>query len=52
MTLGNRIRYGGTAFAPRPDLASREQQIAIGQKVLAEQGWRAWPACSRRLGLR
>jgi hypothetical protein len=52
MTLGNWMRYGGTAYAPRPDLASREQQIAIGQKVLAEQGWRAWPACSRRLGLR
>ncbi|MBV9355114.1 MAG: transglycosylase family protein [Chloroflexi bacterium] len=52
MTESNWVRYGGTAYAPRPDLASRDQQIAIGQKVLAEQGWSAWPACSRRLGLR
>jgi hypothetical protein len=52
MTQGNWVRYGGPAYAPRPDLASRDQQIAIGQRVLAEQGWSAWPACSRRLGLR
>jgi len=43
--------YGGTAYAPRADLASREQQIAIAEKVLAGQGWGAWPACSASLGL-
>ena len=45
-------RYGGTEFASRPDIASREQQIAINQRILASQGWKAWPVCSRRLGLR
>jgi resuscitation-promoting factor RpfB len=45
------------AFRPAdfPALASeatREQQIAVGERVLAAQGWRAWPACSRKLGLR
>jgi hypothetical protein len=45
-------RYGGLAFAPRPDLASREAQITVAQRGLAVQGWQAWPACSRRLGLR
>jgi hypothetical protein len=45
-------RYGGGAFASRPDLASRESQILIAQRGLAVQGWAAWPACSRRLGLR
>jgi hypothetical protein len=45
-------RYGGTQFAPRPDLASREQQVVIAERGLAVQGWGAWPACSRRLGLR
>ena len=32
--------------------ASRAQQIAIGERVLAAQGWGAWPVCSRKLGLR
>jgi murein DD-endopeptidase MepM/ murein hydrolase activator NlpD len=32
--------------------ATRVQQIAVGRRVLAEQGWQAWPVCSRRLGLR
>lgn len=32
--------------------ASREQQIHVAEKVLARQGWGAWPACSRKLGLR
>ncbi|AJE32477.1 resuscitation-promoting factor A [Corynebacterium humireducens NBRC 106098 = DSM 45392] len=43
--------YGGTQFAPTANLASREQQIAIAEKTLAGQGWGAWPACSRKLGL-
>jgi hypothetical protein len=45
-------RHGGMSFAPRPDLASREQQIAVAERGLAVQGWAAWPNCSRRLGLR
>jgi murein DD-endopeptidase MepM/ murein hydrolase activator NlpD len=32
--------------------ATRVQQIQVGRRVLAEQGWQAWPVCSRRLGLR
>ena len=32
--------------------ASREQQIVVAERVLARQGWEAWPACSARLGLR
>lgn len=42
--------YGGTQFAARADLATREQQIATGQRVLAGQGPGAWPACSRKTG--
>jgi hypothetical protein len=45
-------RYGGLAYAPRPDLASRAAQIAVAERGLAVQGWGAWPACSRLLGLR
>ncbi|MEU5103889.1 transglycosylase family protein [Streptomyces sp. NPDC021354] len=43
--------YGGTAYAPRADLASRDQQIAIAEKVLDAQGPGAWPSCSGRAGL-
>lgn len=44
--------FGGTQYAPRADLATREQQIAIAEKVQAVQGWGAWPACTSKLGLR
>ncbi|MCX4585414.1 transglycosylase family protein [Streptomyces sp. NBC_01481] len=43
--------YGGRHYAPRADLASKDQQIAIAEKVLKGQGPRAWPACSARAGL-
>ncbi|MFD7227688.1 transglycosylase family protein [Streptomyces sp. NPDC059881] len=43
--------YGGTAYAPRADLATRDQQIAIAERVLKGQGPRAWPTCSLRAGL-
>ena len=42
--------YGGTEYAPRADLASREQQIAVAERTLAGQGWGAWPACSKKIG--
>lgn len=31
---------------------TREAQIAWAERILAAQGWGAWPACSARLGLR
>ena len=37
--------YGGTAYAPRADLATKEQQIAVAEATLAGQGWGAW-ACA------
>jgi uncharacterized protein YabE (DUF348 family) len=43
---------GGTEYAETADQASREEQIAIAQKVReARGGFSAWPACSRKLGL-
>lgn len=44
--------YGGGQYAPTAAGASREQQIAIAQKVQAAQGWGAWPACTAKLGIR
>lgn len=43
--------YGGTQYAPRADLAGRDQQIAVAEKVLDGQGPGAWPTCSVRAGL-
>jgi uncharacterized protein YabE (DUF348 family)/transposase len=42
---------GGLRYAPRADLATREEQIAIAEATLARQGWGAWPVCSVRVGL-
>lgn len=32
--------------------APRWKQICVALRVLWDQGWGAWPACSRKLGLR
>ena len=42
--------FGGTAYAPTADRATREQQIAVATKVQRSQGWGAWPTCSTRAG--
>ena len=54
--------FGGLQFSPStwrafggsglPHRASRGQQIAVAERVLAKQGWRAWPVCSRKAGYR
>jgi len=45
-------RQGGLRYAPRADLATREEQIAIAAVTQASQGWGAWPVCSGRAGVR
>jgi resuscitation-promoting factor RpfB len=45
-------RHGGLRYAPRADLATREEQIAIAEVTRAVQGWGAWPVCSVRAGVR
>lgn len=42
---------GGQEDAPRADLATPMQQINRANLLRKIQGWRAWPACARRLGL-
>ncbi|MCZ9308796.1 transglycosylase family protein [Corynebacterium uberis] len=44
--------YGGTEYAPEAHQATREQQIAVAERVQASQGWGAWPACTSRMGMR
>lgn len=43
--------YGGESYAERADLASRSQQIAVAEKVLDDQGPKAWPSCAVISGL-
>ena len=43
--------FGGGQYAATANQATREQQIAVAEKILASQGWGAWPACSASLGL-
>ena len=51
------LQFGMTAWratggSGRPDQASRAEQIMRAEILLDLQGWGAWPACSRKLGLR
>ncbi|TDD49460.1 transglycosylase family protein [Saccharopolyspora elongata] len=41
--------YGGTQYASSAHQATREQQIAVAEKVLASQGANAWPGCTSKL---
>jgi resuscitation-promoting factor RpfB len=62
---GTTIHHGGLQFHPGtwasfklegyPEYAydaTREQQIAVAERVLAAQGWGAWPTCASKLGWR
>lgn len=51
-SLSTWLAYGGDQFAYWPSQATREQQIVVAERVLAGQGWGAWPYCSAKLGLR
>jgi uncharacterized protein YabE (DUF348 family)/transposase len=42
-------RSGGLRYAPRADLATREEQIAIAEVTRARQGRGAWPVCGAKL---
>jgi hypothetical protein len=54
--------YGGLQFSAStwrsvggsglPHQSSRATQIEMGKRLQARAGWKAWPACSRKLGLR
>jgi hypothetical protein len=45
------LTYGGGEFADRADLASRDEQITIAERVRADGGFGAWPSCAGNLGL-
>ncbi|BAJ26249.1 MULTISPECIES: transglycosylase family protein [Kitasatospora] len=43
--------YGGTQYAPLPDGATRSQQIAVAERILATEGPSPWSACADGAGL-
>jgi hypothetical protein len=43
--------YGGGSYAGTANHATKGQQIAVAEKVLASQGSGAWPVCGPRAGL-
>ncbi|WP_157531753.1 MULTISPECIES: transglycosylase family protein [unclassified Kitasatospora] len=43
--------FGGKQYAAQANQASKGQQIAVAEKVLASQGPGAWPVCSVKAGL-
>ncbi|QFZ75916.1 peptigoglycan-binding protein LysM [Streptomyces fagopyri] len=51
LTQENWQSYGGRMYAPSADEASRSQQIAVAERVLADQGLAAWPTCGPLSGL-
>ena len=44
------IGFGGLEYAPEAWMATREQQIAVAERVLAVQGYNAWPGCTAKHG--
>ena len=48
-SAGTWAAFGGLEFAPRADLASKEQQIAVAERTLDVQGPGAWPTCGKAL---
>ena len=43
------LSNGGGAYAPRADLATREEQIAVASRLYAARGSSPWPVCGQYL---
>jgi hypothetical protein len=41
--------HGGGQYAPAANMATKDEQIAVAERVLASQGKGAWPVCGRGL---
>lgn len=47
--IGTWLSNGGGAYASRPDLATRAQQIAVATALYDKRGSSPWPVCGRNL---
>ncbi len=43
--------YGGGSYADYPHQATRDEQIAVAERLRAARGFAPWPACRAKLGL-
>jgi uncharacterized protein YabE (DUF348 family) len=50
-SYGTWLAYGGGAYGETANLATREQQIEIAERLRAVSGFHPWPSCARKLGL-
>jgi resuscitation-promoting factor RpfA len=46
---GTWTSHGGGEYAPSAHMATKEEQIAVAERVLGTQGRGAWPVCGRGL---
>ena len=46
------VGFGGRKYAYNAHRATKAQQIRVAERVQKAQGWRAWPVCSHKIGLR
>ncbi len=46
---GTWTSHGGGEYAPSAHMATKEEQIAVAERVLGTQGKGAWPVCGRGL---
>ncbi len=46
---GTWASHGGSEFAPSAHMATKDEQIAVAERVLGSQGRGAWPVCGRGL---
>jgi hypothetical protein len=44
-SAGTWTSHGGGQYAPAANMATKEEQIAVAERVLATQGKGAWPVC-------
>ena len=44
--------FGGKKFAQLPHRATKREQIRVAERIKRNQGWGAWPHCSRAIGVR
>jgi hypothetical protein len=48
-SAGTWTSHGGGEYAPSAHMATKEEQIAVAERVLATQGRGAWPVCGHGL---
>lgn len=48
-SAGTWSAHGGGQYSPAANMATKDQQIAVAERVLASQGRGAWPVCGRGL---